>query len=134
MLTDRVARQGGVGGAQMKTTVRNLRIREDTAKYLRNLNPNSAYYDPKTRSMRDNPNPELNPEDTTYVGDNIARFTGDTQKLACAQLFAWEAYAKGTDIHPLANPSLVKSFGGWLMRSCPGHKRSRLVRALSFIE
>ncbi|KAH7488870.1 hypothetical protein PRIC1_011868 [Phytophthora ramorum] len=105
MFTDRVARQGGVGGAQMKTTVRNLRIREDTAKYLRNLNPNSAYYDPKTRSMRDNPNPELNPEDTTFVGDNTARFTGDAQKLASAQLFAWEAYSKGTDIHPLANPS-----------------------------
>ncbi|KAG7383243.1 mRNA splicing protein [Phytophthora pseudosyringae] len=105
MFTERVARQGGVGGAQMKTTVRNLRIREDTAKYLRNLNPNSAYYDPKTRSMRDNPNPELNPEDTTFVGDNTARFTGDAQKLASAQLFAWEAYAKGTDIHPLANPS-----------------------------
>ncbi|KAJ8575873.1 hypothetical protein ON010_g3335 [Phytophthora cinnamomi] len=105
MFTDRVARQGGVGGAQMKTTVRNLRIREDTAKYLRNLNPNSAYYDPKTRSMRDNPNPELNPEDTTYVGDNVARYTGDAQKLASAQLFAWEAYSKGTDIHPLANPS-----------------------------
>ncbi|KAL7679574.1 putative pre-mRNA-splicing factor SLU7 domain-containing protein [Plasmopara halstedii] len=105
MFTERVARQGGVGGAQMKTTVRNLRIREDTAKYLRNLNPNSAYYDPKTRSMRDNPNPELNPEDTTYVGDNMTRFTGDAQKLASAQLFAWEAYAKGTDIHPIANPS-----------------------------
>ncbi|CAI5719873.1 unnamed protein product [Hyaloperonospora brassicae] len=105
MFTERVARQGGVGGAQMKTTVRNLRIREDTAKYLRNLNPNSAYYDPKTRSMRDNPNPELNPEDTTFVGDNMARFTGDAQKLASAQLFAWEAYAKGTDIHSLANPS-----------------------------
>lgn len=38
--------------------MRNLRIREDTAKYLRNLDPNSAYYDPKTRSMRDNPNPK----------------------------------------------------------------------------
>ena len=38
-----------------RTTVRNLRIREDTAKYLRNLDSNSAYYDPKTRSMRDNP-------------------------------------------------------------------------------
>lgn len=33
----RAARQGGVGGAEMKTTVRNLRIREDTPKYLRNL-------------------------------------------------------------------------------------------------
>ena len=39
----RFARQGGVGGAQMKTTVRNLRIREDTAKYLRNLDPESAF-------------------------------------------------------------------------------------------
>ena len=33
-----------------RTTVRNLRIREDTAKYLRNLNPNSAHYDPKVHS------------------------------------------------------------------------------------
>lgn len=33
-------------------SVRNLRIREDTAKYLRNLDPGSAFYDPKTRSMR----------------------------------------------------------------------------------
>jgi pre-mRNA-processing factor SLU7 len=38
-----------------RITVRNLRIREDTAKYLRNLDPNSAYYDPRTKSMRDNP-------------------------------------------------------------------------------
>jgi pre-mRNA-processing factor SLU7 len=39
-----------------RMTVRNLRIREDTAKYLMNLDLDSAYYDPKTRSMRDNPN------------------------------------------------------------------------------
>ncbi len=43
--------------AKSRVTVRNLRIREDTAKYLRNLNPHSAHYDPKTRSMRDNPDP-----------------------------------------------------------------------------
>lgn len=43
-----------------RITVRNLRIREDTAKYLRNLDPNSAYYDPKTRSMRDNPYKKTN--------------------------------------------------------------------------
>ena len=35
----------------------NLRQREDTAKYLYNLDVDSAYYDPKTRSMRANPNP-----------------------------------------------------------------------------
>lgn len=105
MFTERVARQGGVGGAQMKVTVRNLRIREDTAKYLRNLNPNSAYYDPKTRSMRDNPNPELNPEDSAFIGDNAVRFTGDAQKFASQQLFAWEAYQKGSEVHEIANPS-----------------------------
>lgn len=44
--------------SKQRITVRNLRIREDTAKYLRNLDPASAYYDPKTRSMRENPNPE----------------------------------------------------------------------------
>ena len=38
-----------------KMSVRNLRIREDTAKYLLNLDVNSAFYDPKTRSMRNNP-------------------------------------------------------------------------------
>ncbi|DBA02255.1 TPA: hypothetical protein N0F65_007665 [Lagenidium giganteum] len=108
VFSERVARQGGVGGAQMKTTVRNLRIREDTAKYLRNLNPNSAYYDPKTRSMRDNPNPELNPEDSVYAGDNMVRFTGDAQKLASMQSFAWEAHAKGSDINPVANPSQIE--------------------------
>lgn len=34
-----------------KTTSRNLRIREDTAKYLRNLDVNSAYYDPSASSF-----------------------------------------------------------------------------------
>jgi len=45
-------------GMQTRVSVRNLRIREDTAKYLRNLDVRSAYYDPKTRSMRSNPNPD----------------------------------------------------------------------------
>lgn len=42
-------------------SVRNLRIREDTAKFLFNLDPNSAHYDPKTRSLRSNPNPDKDP-------------------------------------------------------------------------
>ena len=43
---------GGATGS-----VRNLRIREDTAKYLLNLDPSSAHYDPKSRSMREDPQP-----------------------------------------------------------------------------
>lgn len=41
--------------SRTRITVRNLRIREDTAKYLYNLNENSAHYDPKSRSMHGNP-------------------------------------------------------------------------------
>ena len=104
--TSRLARQGGVGGAQMKVTARNLRIREDTAKYLRNLDLSSAYYDPKSRSMRDNPNPEAAPDDVPFAGDNFTRISGDAVGLADTQLFAWEASEKGVaEIHPQANPS-----------------------------
>ena len=125
--TTRLARQGGVGGAQMKVTARNLRIREDTAKYLRNLDPNSAYYDPKSRSMRDNPNPQADPSEVQFAGDNFTRISGDAIGLAQTQVFAWDMSEKtggGTGgeatgnagdggrgsegagvIHPQANPS-----------------------------
>jgi pre-mRNA-processing factor SLU7 len=53
--------------AKTRITVRNLRIREDTAKYLINLDPSSAYYDPKTRSMRDAPLKNIAPEDVSDV-------------------------------------------------------------------
>jgi len=104
--SSRLARQGGVGGAQMKVTARNLRIREDTAKYLRNLDLNSAYYDPKSRSMRDNPYPEANPGEVPFAGDNFARVSGDAFGLAETQVFCWDAGEKGLDeLHPQANPS-----------------------------
>jgi len=117
--TSRLARQGGVGGAQMKVTARNLRIREDTAKYLRNLDPNSAYYDPKSRSLRDNPNPEADPSELQFAGDNFARISGDAVGLAQTQVFAWDisnktggnsavggdVVAASSSIHPQANPS-----------------------------
>lgn len=94
--------------SKQRITVRNLRIREDTAKYLRNLDPNSAYYDPKTRSMRDNPNPNNNPNETDFAGENFVRFSGDTDKHATAQMFAWEAHGKGVDVHLLAEPTKLE--------------------------
>ncbi|ETN65835.1 step ii splicing factor slu7 [Anopheles darlingi] len=105
---DEVDMPGTKVDSKQRITVRNLRIREDTAKYLRNLDPNSAYYDPKTRSMRDNPNPNLKPEDTDFAGENFVRFSGDIQKHAQAQLFAWEAYGKGVDVHVLAEPTKLE--------------------------
>ncbi|EGD78289.1 pre-mRNA-splicing factor SLU7 [Salpingoeca rosetta] len=90
-----------------RITVRNLRIREDTAKYLLNLDPNSAHYDPKTRSMRANPLAHLGvPEkDLPYAGDNFVRYSGDVPKVAEKQVFAWDAANKGAELHLQADPT-----------------------------
>ncbi|KAJ9583053.1 hypothetical protein L9F63_022595 [Diploptera punctata] len=105
---DEVDMPGTKVDSKQRITVRNLRIREDTAKYLRNLDPNSAYYDPKTRSMRDNPHANSALECVDYAGENFVRFSGDTQKHSVAQLFAWEAYEKGVDVHLLAEPTKLE--------------------------
>ncbi|XP_060827486.1 pre-mRNA-splicing factor SLU7 [Bombus pascuorum] len=104
---DEVDMPGTKVDSKQRITVRNLRIREDTAKYLRNLDPNSAYYDPKTRSMRDNPYTGTDRE-VDYKGENFARFSGDTQRHSNAQLFAWEAHERGVDVHLLAEPTKLE--------------------------
>ncbi|KAJ1910606.1 mRNA splicing protein [Tieghemiomyces parasiticus] len=108
---DRYAEKSSMPGQKMdaksRTTVRNLRIREDTAKYLRNLDPNSAHYDPKTRSMRDNPYQTQDPHSVPFAGDNFVRYSGEAGQLANLQLFAWEAAERGNDqVHLQANPTL----------------------------
>ncbi|KAJ1857591.1 mRNA splicing protein [Coemansia sp. RSA 1822] len=100
-----------------KSTVRNLRIREDTAKYLRNLDPDSAYYDPKTRSMRENPYAGKDPSQLAYAGDNFIRYSGDAQDILKREVFAWEAGERGnSSAHLQANPTqtalLYKEFKG----------------------
>jgi pre-mRNA-processing factor SLU7 len=108
-----------------RITVRNLRIREDTAKYLLNLDVDSAHYDPKTRSMREAPIKGARPEDvstsainvdrslslTVYIpqlqfaGDNFLRYSGDASNIQKLQLFAWQSAARGNDVHMNANPT-----------------------------
>ncbi|CAG2106976.1 unnamed protein product [Medioppia subpectinata] len=80
---------------------------EDTAKYLRNLDPESAFYDPKTRAMRENPykSSGKTAEELQYAGDNFIRYTGDTNEVSNAQLFAWQAMERGLDIHLQAEPT-----------------------------
>jgi pre-mRNA-processing factor SLU7 len=56
-----------------------LRIREDKAKYLLDLDENSAYFNPKCRSMRENPTP--NDPSSIFKGENALRITGDAIKL-----------------------------------------------------
>lgn len=86
-----------------RITVRNLRIREDTAKYLLNLDVDSAYYDPKTRSMREAPNPDKG--DAAFHGENFVRHSGDAQEMQRLQLFAWQSEQRGHDVHALSNPT-----------------------------
>lgn len=107
--TDKYAEAADAVGQKLDTktriTVRNLRIREDTAKYLINLDPSSAYYDPKTRSMRDNPLKGIAPEEALFAGDNFLRHSGEAPEVQKLQLFAWNAAARGNDVHMNANPT-----------------------------
>eukprot|EP00095_Tigriopus_kingsejongensis_P000600 maker-scaffold95_size379157-snap-gene-2.35 protein:Tk00600 transcript:maker-scaffold95_size379157-snap-gene-2.35-mRNA-1 annotation:"pre-mrna-splicing factor slu7-like" len=108
---DKMDMPGTKVDAAERYTVRNLRIREDTAKYLRNLDPNSAHYDPKTRSMRKNPYESTGKTEVEvdYAGDNFVRISGDTVGHAKSQLFAWEAGGKGLDVHALAEPTKLEA-------------------------
>jgi pre-mRNA-processing factor SLU7 len=95
--------------SKQKISVRNLRMREDTAKYLLNLDPNSAYYDPKSRSMRDNPFADKpDAAKMPYAGDNFVRYSGQANKFAKSQMFAWETNEKGVDTHQQAEPTKLE--------------------------
>ncbi|KZV81228.1 hypothetical protein EXIGLDRAFT_779959 [Exidia glandulosa HHB12029] len=106
---DKYADAADAVGQKMDTktriTVRNLRIREDTAKYLMNLDEDSAYYDPKTRSMRDAPDKSVPVEDARFSGENFLRQTGEAMEVQKLQLFAWQSAARGNDVHLNANPT-----------------------------
>lgn len=101
---------GGAGaGGQAKMVSWNVRTREDTAKYLLNLDTESAFYDPKTRSMRENPFAPGDPRAAQfgYEGDNANKESGAVADMASDQLFAWEAYNRGSDVHLQADPTRV---------------------------
>ncbi|XP_004301095.1 PREDICTED: pre-mRNA-splicing factor SLU7-A-like [Fragaria vesca subsp. vesca] len=101
----KVEKRVRTAGGGSTGTVRNLRIREDTAKYLRNLDVNSAHYDPKSRSMRENPNPDADPNEQFYAGDNVWRNTGQALDFNQMNMHALEAFERGQDVHMQAAPS-----------------------------
>uniref|UniRef100_A0A3B0NB64 Pre-mRNA-splicing factor SLU7 n=1 Tax=Theileria annulata TaxID=5874 RepID=A0A3B0NB64_THEAN len=88
-----------------RTTTRNLRIREDTAKYLINLDVNSAFYDPKSRSMREDPLLGVN---SCFKGDNYYFNSEETYKPKELEMFAWESKSKGVDVDFIANPTKLE--------------------------
>lgn len=97
-------------GEAAKMSVRNLRIREDTAKYLYNLDLDSAYYDPKSRSMRADPRPKVDPVSKDYTGDNFIRYSGDVSRLAEMELHSLKAKEIGRAFpHLQAEPSRAEA-------------------------
>lgn len=108
---DEIDMPGQKFDSNVRQTVRNLRIREDTAKYLYNLDPKSAYYDPKTRAMRGNPFEKTGTDKgkmVNYYGDNFAKASGEVKDIANAQLFAWDAYERGSDVHLQSDPTKLE--------------------------
>jgi len=95
--------------AKNRVSVRNLRIREDRAKYLYNLDLNSAHYDSKTRTMRTDPLKDTDRKGkSAFVGDNFIRYNDDTHEINKRQMFAWDVTTKGEDLHLQADPTLAE--------------------------
>jgi pre-mRNA-processing factor SLU7 len=89
---------------KVKSIQMDLRIREDTAKYLLNLDPNSAPYDPKSRTLKENPNPGSK---GGFKGDNFVKISGDYLNLIKDEALAIELskHNENMQVNTVANPS-----------------------------
>ncbi|KAJ9641371.1 mRNA splicing protein [Coniosporium apollinis] len=98
-------------GRQQATSTRNLRLREDTAKYLLNLDLDSAKYDPKTRSMVDSGATSDNAA-ALVAEEGFMRASGDAAEFEKAQRYAWETQERGdkNKVHLQANPTSGEYF------------------------
>ncbi|CAJ2503949.1 Uu.00g113430.m01.CDS01 [Anthostomella pinea] len=93
-------------GKHQSTATRQLRIREDTAKYLLNLDLESAKYDPKTRTMVD-AGATADKAAQLFAEEGFLRQSGEAAKFEEAQTYAWEKQELSGDTsqHMQANPT-----------------------------
>ncbi|OAL06147.1 ANTH-domain-containing protein [Phaeosphaeriaceae sp. SRC1lsM3a] len=93
-------------GRKQATSTRNLRLREDTAKYLLNLDLDSAKYDPKTRSMVDG-GVTSDSAAKLVAEEGFMKASGDAAEFERAQRYAWETQERGdkNKLHLQANPT-----------------------------
>lgn len=89
-----------------RISTRNLRIREDTAKYLLNLDLDSARYDPKTRTMVDK-GATSDRAAALVEEEEFIRSSGDAEEFERMQKAAWESQERGdkNKLHLQANPT-----------------------------
>ena len=98
-------------GRSQPTSTRQLRLREDTAKYLLNLDLDSAKYDPKTRSM-DTTSQSLSAPTDDLASEGFQRpiaDASDATAFEAAQRYAWETQESSLPstqkLHLQANPT-----------------------------
>jgi len=111
-------------------TSKSLQIGDDYSKYLLNLALNSAYYDGKSRSMRENPNPG---SQSTFRGDNFNRTTGDTLKLLELENFVKEANEKNKDLNldHVSMPSQAELFRKFLENKKTNYRSELFDKVIS---
>ncbi|KAK3365132.1 Pre-mRNA splicing Prp18-interacting factor-domain-containing protein [Lasiosphaeria ovina] len=83
-----------------------MRIREDTAKYLLNLDQDSAKYNPKKRALVD-PGAIADKSSQMFAEESFLRASGEAAEFERAQRYAWEAQERAGDTgqHLQANPT-----------------------------
>lgn len=98
-------------GRQQATSTKQLRLREDTAKYLLNLDLDSAKYDPKTRSMVDS-GATADQAAALVAEEGFMKASGDAAEFEKATRYAWEMQERGdkNKIHLQANPTSGEYF------------------------
>ncbi|KAK4149112.1 Pre-mRNA splicing Prp18-interacting factor-domain-containing protein [Chaetomidium leptoderma] len=102
-----------------KTVKQSMRIREDTAKYLLNLDSDSAKYNPKKRALVD-AGAIADQSAQLFAEESYLRASGEAAEFEKAQRYAWEAQERtgDTSLHLQANPT-----AGELQRKREGEGR-----------
>ena len=113
-------------GRKQATSTRNLRLREDTAKYLLNLDLDSAKYDPKTRSMVDSGVTSDNAS-KLVAEEGFQKASGDAAEFERAQRYAWETQERGdrNKLHLQANPTSGEVMRKKELKEAEEHKATR---------
>ena len=102
-----------------KSIKQSMRIREDTAKYLLNLDSDSAKYNPKKRALVD-AGAIADKSAQLFAEESFLRASGEAAEFEKAQRYAWEAQEKSgdTSLHLQANPT-----AGEILRKREGEER-----------
>jgi len=110
-------------------TSKSLHIGDDYSKYLLSLKENSAYYDPKSRSMRENPVPN---SDLVFRGENALRQSGDALSLLEIENFIKEANQKNQqlNLNNVAMPTQAEKFYEYYKEKKNNFKSDQLKKIL----